>query len=135
MERVAEQPEADDARAAPAQGEEEAPDYSTEGIRRHIQQRWDHRPAGIRYARWEAMLEDFSGRMAARIAAEHQMAEEGAAHCVMRLSRGLDTIEAVQFCGLTISNLASDQAAHKILVEAGAISTLMEWLAKQTAPL
>jgi hypothetical protein len=62
------------------------------------------------------------------------MAEEGAAHCVMRLSRGLDTIEAVQFCGLTISNLASDQAAHKILVEAGAISTLMEWLAKQTAP-
>lgn len=62
------------------------------------------------------------------------MAEEGAAKCVMRLSRGLDTVEAVQFCGLTISNLASDQAAHKILVEAGAISTLMAWLEKQTRP-
>ena len=50
-----------------------------EGIRRHIQQRWDHRPNGIRYARWQEMMENFAQRMAARIAAEHQMTEEGSA--------------------------------------------------------
>ena len=60
------------------------------------------------------------------------MAEEGAAKCVMRLSRLLDTVEAVQFCGLTISNLASDRNAQELLVEAGAINILMGWLEKQT---
>ena len=61
------------------------------------------------------------------------MAEEGAAKCVMRLSRLLDTVEAVQFCGLTISNLASDRNAQvELLVEAGAINVLMGWLEKQT---
>ena len=54
--------------------EEEAPDFSVEGIRRHIQQRWDHRPNGIRYARWQEMVENFAQRMAARIASEQQMA-------------------------------------------------------------
>ena len=79
LERAAEQPETDDAASAPARDEEKTPDFSIQEIRRHVQQRWDHRPAGIRYARWEAILEDFSRRMAARIAAEDQMAEEGAA--------------------------------------------------------
>ena len=61
-----------------------------------------------------------------------KMAEEGAATCVMRLSRILDTVEAFQFCGLSISNLASDRNAHQLLVEAGAINLLMEWLDRQT---
>ena len=56
-----------------AEPEEEAPDFSVEGIRRHIQQRWDHRPNGIRYARWQEMMENFAQRMAARIATEQQM--------------------------------------------------------------
>ena len=53
--------------------EEEAPDFSVERIRRHIQQRWDHRPNGIRYARWQEMMENFAQRMAARVATEQQM--------------------------------------------------------------
>ena len=50
-----------------------------EGIRRHIQQRWDHRPNGIRHARWQEMMASFARRMAARIASEEQMAAGGSA--------------------------------------------------------
>ena len=59
--------------------EEEAPDFSVEGIRRHIQQRWDHRPNGIRYARWQEMMESVAQRMAARIATERQVATRDSA--------------------------------------------------------
>ena len=59
--------------------EEEEPDFSVEGIRRHIQQRWDHRPNGIRYARWQEMMESFAQRMAARIASEQRASPGGAA--------------------------------------------------------
>ena len=67
--------------AAPAapEPEEEEPDFSVEGIRRHIQQRWDHRPSGIRYARWQEMMDSFAQRMAARIAAERDVSTAGAA--------------------------------------------------------
>ena len=65
--------------ASSQEPDDDAPDFSVEGIRRHIQQRWDHRPNGIRYARWQEMMESFAQRMAARIAAEHQMAAEGSA--------------------------------------------------------
>ena len=58
---------------------EEEPDFSAEGIRRHIQQRWDHRPNGIRHARWQEMMESFAQRMAARVASEEQMASSGSA--------------------------------------------------------
>ena len=64
--------------AAP-EPEEEEPDFSVEGIRRHIQQRWDHRPNGIRYARWQEMMESFAQRMAARIAAEQGASADRAA--------------------------------------------------------
>ena len=37
-----------DIAAGSSEPEEEAPDFSVEGIRRHIQQRWDHHPNGIR---------------------------------------------------------------------------------------
>ena len=59
--------------------EEEAPDFSVEGIRRRIQQRWDHRPNGIRYARRQEMMESFAQRMAAQITSEQQMASGSAA--------------------------------------------------------
>ena len=59
--------------------EEEELDFSVEGIRRHIQQRWDHRPNGIRYARWQEMMESFAQRMAARIASEQRASPGGAA--------------------------------------------------------
>ena len=52
--------------------EEEELDFSAESIRRHIQQRWDHRPNGIRYARWQEMMESFAQRMAARVASEQR---------------------------------------------------------------
>ena len=42
---------ATDGPASSPEPEEDAPDFSAEGTRRHIQQRWDHRPNGIRYAR------------------------------------------------------------------------------------
>ena len=60
---------------APESEPEGPPDFSTEGIRRHIQERWAHRPFGVRYARWEAMLGSFASRMAARIASENEMEE------------------------------------------------------------
>ena len=58
---------------------EEELDFSAEGIRRHIQQRWDHRPNGIRHARWQEMMESFAQRMAARVASEERMASSGSA--------------------------------------------------------
>ena len=69
------------ASAAPAEPEpeEEEPDFSVEGIRRRIQQRWDHRPNGIRYARWQQMIDSFAQRMAARMAAERNASTAGAA--------------------------------------------------------
>ena len=60
-----------EAHTAPEPEEEEL-DFSAESIRRHIQQRWDHRPNGIRYARWQEMMENFAQRMAARIASEQR---------------------------------------------------------------
>ena len=71
-------PAADTAVSA-SEPEEDAPDFSVEGIRRHIQQRWDQRPNGIRYARWQEMMENFAQRMAARIATERQMATRDSA--------------------------------------------------------
>ena len=59
--------------------EEEGPDFSVEGIRRQIQQRWDHRPDGISHKRWQEMMESFAQRMAARIASEQQMASRESA--------------------------------------------------------
>ena len=48
------------------------PDFSEEGIRRALLARWEYRPAGIRYARWEEMLASFAARMAARLQDEDQ---------------------------------------------------------------
>ena len=65
--------------ASSSEPEDEAPDFSVEGIRRHIQQRLGHRPNGIRYARWQETMENFAQRMAAWIAAEQQVATEDSA--------------------------------------------------------
>ena len=67
------------AEAPPTEPAEEEPDFSAEGIRRHIQQRWDHRPNGIRYARWQEMMENPAQRMAAWVATEQQMATRASA--------------------------------------------------------
>ena len=51
---------------------DEPPDFSGEVIRRAVLARWEYRPAGIRYARWEEMLASFAERMAARVHDEDQ---------------------------------------------------------------
>ena len=51
---------------------DEHPDFSEEGIRRALLARWEYRPVGIRYSRWEEMLANFASRMAARIQDEDQ---------------------------------------------------------------
>ena len=51
---------------------DEPPDFSEEGIRRALLARWEYRPVGIRYARWEEMLASFASRMAARLQDEDQ---------------------------------------------------------------
>ena len=51
---------------------DEPPDFSEEGIRRALLARWEYRPVGIRYSRWEEMLARFASRMAARIQDEDE---------------------------------------------------------------
>ena len=59
-------------RSASDEEPDEPPDFSAEGIRRALLARWEYRPAGIRYARWEEMLASFAERMAARLQDEDQ---------------------------------------------------------------
>ena len=60
------------------------------------------------------------------------MAEEGAIPTIMELSRYIGTRAAVHYCGMAISNIAAEPKAQAILVKAGAISTLMDWMDHQT---
>ena len=59
------------------------------------------------------------------------MAEDGAVRTVMSVASQLGSRESMHYCGLTISNLAADSGAHKMLVAAGAIGTLMKWMESQ----
>jgi hypothetical protein len=61
------------------------------------------------------------------------MAEEGAIPTIMELSRYIGNRAAVHYCGMAISNIAAEPKAQAILVKAGAILTLMEWMDHQTS--
>ena len=69
---------------------DEHPDFSEEGIRRALLARWEYRPVGIRYSRWEEMLASFASRMAARIQDEDEQApsEPDAQHIEERTGSG-----------------------------------------------
>ena len=86
---------------------EEELDFSAEGIRRHIQQRWDHRPNGIRHARWQEMMESFAQRMAARVASEEQMASSGSA------AGGADDADPEDLANETLLPAEHDQGEHQ----------------------
>ena len=73
---------------APGEEPEESRDFSAEGIRRALLARWEYRPAGIRYSRWEEMLASFADRMAARVRDEDQGTFSSPAACT-RSSAGV----------------------------------------------
>ena len=93
--------------ATPTEPAEEELDFSAEGIRRHIQQRWDHRPNGIRHARWQEMMDSFAQRMAARVASEEQMASSGSA------AGGADDADPEDLANETFLPAEHDQGEHQ----------------------
>ena len=95
------------AEATPPEPAEEELDFSAEGIRRHIQQRWDHRPNGIRHARWQEMMDSFAQRMAARVASEEQMASSGSA------AGGADDADPEDLANETFLPAEHDQGEHQ----------------------
>jgi len=60
------------------------------------------------------------------------IAQEGAVEGLLMLSHNIGTAAAVHYCGLAISNIAAEEDAQQILVQAGAIATLMKWMDNQT---